>query len=65
MPETEEVVCNNCPPGVTGKAMGLLCSWLLSVLMLCLYVNSFQAGHPWLTPIILDSWEAEIWRIVV
>lgn len=20
MPETEEVVCNNCPPGVTGKA---------------------------------------------
>lgn len=24
MPETEEVVCNNCPHGVTGKAPGLL-----------------------------------------
>lgn len=33
MPETEEVVCNNCPPGVTGKARKVSFSQLLPGLM--------------------------------
>jgi hypothetical protein len=27
--------------------------------------NHITAGHPWLTPVILATWEAKIWRIAV
>lgn len=43
MPETEEVVCNNCPPGVTGKASKVAFSQLLPGLMPWT-VNSFHPG---------------------
>lgn len=43
MPETEEVVCNNCPPGVTGKATGLLRYLPPPVLMPGMCANSFYS----------------------
>lgn len=45
MPETEEVVCNNCPPGVTGKASQVSFSQLLPGLMLRTCANSVHSGE--------------------
>lgn len=46
MPETEEVVCNNCPPGVTGKANKMFFSFFLTdAVDLCFHSGGFLESY--------------------